>query len=675
MHRLLRPSIRTSIVVAIVAAVLAPTWLLWSVEAQVTRAAQEPLIEQGRRGILGLTAAALVEPLWTIDEVSTQTALRSALDDPGVLGLRLTERRPGVQPVEMVRPGMAPGSGLPRRTPISREGQTLGELEIWFDPQPLDRMLGERRQALLLLVGLQVLLCVGLLLALLNWRLIKPIQRLKDQASRMASREDAAPIEWQRRDELGELGQHLNEVHAQIGELFDQLEQRKREVEKLALHDALTELPNRLLFRELCLSAVATARRSHHKLALLFIDLDRFKTVNDTLGHSAGDEVLITVARRLRCAARAADVVCRHSGDEFLVLLQDAAHLDHVAAMAERLLKAIDTAIRVGERDVHISASIGIALYPDDSADHDELVRHADTAMYAAKALGRVRYSFYRAEFNAHLQDSLQLERELRRALMQDEFVLHYQPQVSADNGRLIGCEALIRWQHPQRGLVPPLQFITMAEQCGLIGEIGTWAIRRACRQMAEWKAQGVTFGAVAVNVSAAEFRHHRLIDTVTEAMHDHGIRPEELELEITESVLMTDTESTQRIVDHLQQLGIGLAIDDFGTGYSSLSYLKRLWPGKLKIDRSFVRDLPGDEDDRVLVQAVVRLAHALGIGVVAEGVETAEQRDFLCDCRCDVLQGYLVSRPLPADAFAAFTSSLAAVLEERATLSGGAGI
>jgi diguanylate cyclase (GGDEF)-like protein len=671
----LRLSIRAAVLAAIVAAVIAPTALLWSIETRLTRSAHEPLIEQGRRGVLGLTAAALVEPLWTINTPATHATVRSALDDAGVLSLRLTERRPDTPPFEAIRPGAARGQGMLRRTLIIREGEELGELEIWFDPDQLDRLLAQRRQAMLQLAGLQVLLSIGLLLAVLNWRLLKPIARLKDQASRMASREDATPIDWRRRDELGELGQHLNEVHTQIVELFEQSEQQKTDLEKLALHDILTDLPNRLLFRELAQGAVAAAQRDGRKLALLFIDLDRFKAINDTLGHAAGDQVLQTVAQRLRAAARSADVVCRHSGDEFLVLLRDTASVDDIAVMAERLLRAVDAPMHVQDREVSVSASIGIALYPDDSADHEALVCHADTAMYAAKNLGRARYSFFRSEFNTELQSHLAVEQELRRALRNEEFVLHYQPQVAAEDGRLIGCEALIRWQHPERGLVPPLQFIALAEQCGLISDLGAWAVHRACRQMAEWREQGVPFGTVAVNVSAAEFRHHRLIDTVTQAMQAHGVRPEELELEITESVLMTDTDTTQRIVDHLQELGIGLAIDDFGTGYSSLAYLKRLWPGKLKIDRSFMRDLPGDADDRVLVLAIIRLAHALGVGVVAEGVETTEQRAFLRESGCDVLQGYLISRPQPAALFAEFARTLQSRPDDPPEWHAGAGI
>jgi diguanylate cyclase (GGDEF)-like protein len=654
-------SIRSTVLVAIAAAVLLPTLLLWNVEQRLTREAQMPLIEQNRKAVLVMAAAGLVEAMWTIDERAMEAAARKTLEEPSVLRLRLTEQRPGSKPLVIGRPGIPDGQGVPLKTRITREGEALGELEVWFDAEQIDRLLAERRVATLQLAAVQVLLGMVVLLSVLNGRLLAPIRRLKQQASEIASRADVAPVEWNRRDELGQLGQHLNEVHTQIDELFDQLEAQKAELEKIALHDPLTGLPNRRLFSELTQAAVAAAQRDAGRLALLFIDIDRFKTVNDSLGHAAGDLLLVTLATRLRGALRASDVVCRHSGDEFTVLLHDAAQWDEVAATADRLLKEVESPVSLHGRDMTVSASIGIALYPDDASDQEELVRHADTAMYAAKNLGRARYSFFRAEFNAQLLASMQLEQDMVRALEQGEFVLHYQPQVDAATGTLVGCEALIRWHHPERGMVPPGQFIGAAEQCGLIGEIGAWTLHSACAQIARWKTAGVAFRSVAVNVSALEFRNHRLIDTLTRSMAEFGVGPEELEIEITESVLMTDTDTTHRIVERLHGLGVRLAVDDFGTGYSSLAYLKHLRPSKVKIDRSFVRDLSEDESDRVLVKAIVQLAHALDISVVAEGVETPEQRDFLRQVRCEVLQGYLISRPQPAAAFERLVDELGA--------------
>ena len=661
-------SIRSTVLTAITAAVLAPTVILWHLEQQLTREAQGPLIEQNRQAVLLMTANALVQPLWSLDESTTRQVAQQALAEPAVLSLRLTERRPLVAPTVMARPQQAPFMGVALKTPILHEGETLGELELWFDPGQIDRALADRRQATMKLAALQVLLSMAVLIAVLYRRLLAPIRRLKRQASEMASRADVEPVRWDRRDELGQLGAHLNDVHQQIDTLFDRLEAQKAELEKIALHDGLTGLPNRALFRELIRAAVAAAARDGGRLAVLFIDVDRFKAVNDTLGHAAGDTLLVALATRLRAAVRASDVVCRHSGDEFIVLLHDGSHWDEVAATADRLLKEMEHPVAFDGREIAVSASVGVALYPDDATDPETLVRHADTAMYAAKHLGRARVSFFRAEFNAQLQATQQLEAELRQALAQNEFTLHYPPQVAAGSGELLGCEALIRWQHPTRGMVPPLQFIGAAEHCGLISELGAWTIRTACAQIQQWKAAGLHFGSVAVNVSALEFRNHRLVDTLTRAMTDFSVLPHELEIELTESVLMTDTQTTQRIVERLHGLGLPLAVDDFGTGYSSLAYLKHLRPSKIKIDRSFVTDLPGDEDDRVLVQAIVQLAQALGIRVVAEGVETEAQRSYLHRIGCGTLQGYLISRPQPTEGFERFARQNAEALTRQLT-------
>ncbi len=640
---------------AIAGAVLLPTFAGWHLEQRFTHDAQEQLLAQSRQAVLGMTAAALVEPLWSIDPGAVAAVARSAMADPAVVAVRVTERRPLTRPLQLARPNHVPDLGPVLHATVAREGVPLGELELWFDPGQIDRAIAERRRATLLLAALQVMMSGLVLMAVLHRRLLLPIERLKRQASALASRDTVEPMVWNRRDELNELGCHLNDVHARVGDLFGQLERKQADLEKIALHDGLTGLPNRTLFQALLAAAVTSARRDRRGLALLFIDLDRFKSVNDTIGHAAGDTLLETLSSRMRDTLRAADVVCRYSGDEFVVLLHDASATDEVAATADRLLKALEAPVLIQFRPVAVSASIGISLFPGDGIEPEALIRHADTAMYAAKGLGRARCVFFRPEFNSRLQATAQLEQELKRALAEGQFELHYQPQVACDSGQLLGCEALIRWHHPDRGMVSPLQFIGAAEQCGLINELGAWTVRSACAQIAAWKRDRVPFGTVAVNVSALEFRHHRLVDTLTRAMADFDVLPHELEIEITESVLMTDTDTTQRIVEHLHGLGLRLAVDDFGTGYSSLAYLKRLRPSKVKIDRSFVRDLPGDEDDRVLVQAVVQLAAAMGIRVVAEGVETEAQRGFLHTVGCDMLQGYLISRPQPAAQFALF--------------------
>jgi diguanylate cyclase (GGDEF)-like protein len=656
--RRLQLSIRQAVLLAVATAVIGPLLLLWPLDQAITRQAQEPLLEQSRRASLALTAATLVEPLWSIDDIATARAARKALEEPAVLGLKLTENRPDTKPLVFMRDDTEPQGSIVLRTELFREGERLGELEMHFDPAQIDRLLAERLQSSLLMAVAQTLLGLTVLTWVLYRRLARPIGKLMRQASGLATRGHGGRVAWGRQDELGELGTHLNAVHDQIDALFEQLQTQKTEIEQVALHDALTGLPNRTLFAELARNAVASARRDGSRLALLFVDLDRFKAVNDAFGHPGGDQLLLALAGRLQEALREADVVCRHSGDEFLVLLHDVREREWVAATADRLLQALEAPVDIDGREAAIAASIGISLFPDDAADHETLVRHADTAMYVAKRLGGDRHSFFREEFDEQLKATQALERELEVALAQDQFELHYQPQVGAADGVTAGCEALIRWRHPERGLVPPGSFISTAEQCGLIADIGAWTLRSACRQIADWKAAGVPFGSVAVNVSALEFRGRRLLDTLASAMAEHAVQAHELELEITESVLMTDTDSAQRILVRLREMEMPLAVDDFGTGYSSLAYLKNLRPSKLKIDRSFVRDIEDDPDDRVIVQAIVSLAHSLGIRVVAEGVETEGQRAFLCDIGCELIQGYLVSRPQPAVDAARFMCS-----------------
>ena len=647
-----RLSLRATLLLVVAGAVVLPTALLWTADRRLTREAFEPLVAQRRQAVLLMTASALTEPLWTIDERLVQVASARALTEPGVRRLQLTERRPGSQTLDLRQTGPVsePAAEVRLATTVEREGLPLGDLVMWFDAGEVDRLLAERQRTTLLLVGLQMLAMMGLLVPMLLRRLVRPIQRLKQQASDIAARRTGAQPAWAGHDELGQLGQHLNQVDGQIAGLIQRLESQKAELEAMALHDALTGLPNRRLFGDLLRAATKAAQRDGHRLALLFIDLDKFKAVNDALGHAAGDQLLQEIGRRLRGTVRAGDEVCRHSGDEFLVLMRHVGDWDEVAALADRLLHAAEQPVDCGGQRAAVAVSIGIALYPDDTTEADQLVSLADSAMYAAKQLGGARHSFFRADFNARLQATLRQGRELGRAIEAGELCLHYQPLVAAADGRLIGTEALVRWQHPERGLVPPGEFIPVAEQCGLIGALGAWVIDQACAQIAAWRAAGVAFGSVAVNVSALEFRHHRLVETLRTALARHGVAPHELEIELTETVLMTDTGTSQRIIEQLHAMGLRLVVDDFGTGYSSLAYLKRLRPSKIKIDRSFIRDLPDDADDREVVAAIVQLARALGITVVAEGVETEAQRALLGRLGCDALQGYLTGRPAPPD-------------------------
>ena len=416
----------------------------------------------------------------------------------------------------------------------------------------------------------------------------------------------------------------------------------------LVHHDELTGLPNRTLFNDRLNQAIIDAERHDRLVAVIFLDLDRFKNINDTLGHEVGDFLLQGVAERLLGAVRRGDTVARLSGDEFAIVLADLAHTDDAARIAQKILEALAKPLPIDGRDLFASASLGVTLYPLDTRDSQELLRNADIAMYRAKEHGRNNYQFYTAEMTSKAFEHMRIEDALRRALEHDEFTLHYQPIVSATTGGLIGFEALIRWQTGDKGLVPPLQFIPIAEETGLIIPIGEWVLQNACAQLARWHAQGRPDLRMSVNLSVRQFRNLNLVATVGRALAAAGLDPAHLELEITESI-MVEEQVVINTLRELSALGVNFSIDDFGTGYSSLSYLKRLPIDTLKIDRSFVTDIPGDTDNAAIAQAIIAMAHSLGMRVVAEGVESLAQQHFLQQHGCDAMQGYYFSKPLPA--------------------------
>ncbi len=646
-------SIRSTVLIAIVVGVVLPALVVLGADNIASRSAHEPVVQRNRAAVLVLATAVVTEPAWTLSETGLKAAAERILQEPSVCAVEVRDLQPTQEPMAIAAQRCAPG--LPvvvRDTPVLHEGQLVANLRLSFDATEVDQMLAQRQRFMWWLVAAQVVVGVMVLLGVLSLRLLRPIHRLKLQASTLAARESMPPQVWRQRDELGQLGQHLNTVRTRIQELFEELEAKNKQLSKMAMYDHLTGLPNRTLFRELFQHEAGVARRGQGNLALLFIDLDRFKAVNDTMGHAAGDELLLGVSQRLMATLRESDVVCRKSGDEFLVLLTQSGGWEQVSATAERLLRAIQEPMPLAGAagTAQVSASIGIALFPGDSEDFESLLRCADLAMYKSKDLGQGRYSFYQPDLDMAFRSRLELERELVRAIANHELVLHYQPVFDMHLGRLVGCEALVRWNHPLRGLLMPATFIRTAEETGLIRELGMWTLDAACAQMAAWKAGGLHPGRVAVNVSALQFRDQRLLEVLRAALRQHGIQPGELELELTESALMSDTEAAQATVASLRELGVTLAIDDFGTGYSSLSYIKRLRPDKLKIDRSFVRDLPADADDRALTEAIVSIAQALSISLVAEGVESVEQRDYLLRLGCSLQQGYLLGRPQPAD-------------------------
>ncbi len=436
---------------------------------------------------------------------------------------------------------------------------------------------------------------------------------------------------------------------------FSDITERKRAQDAIlhqAFHDPLTNLPNRVLFKDRLEQALAFARRMRHtKVALLFIDLDRFKLVNDSLGHAAGDQLLQSVSARLRGIVRQTDTLARLGGDEFTILLPDAGHVEEAELVAGKVIAALKQPFVIEGRDIFVSASIGISMYPDDGADVDVLMKHADTAMYRVKKQGRNGFHIYSNAFDERSLRRLELDNQLHKALARQQLVLHYQPQFDLASGRLRGVEALLRWQHPELGTISPAEFIPLAEENGLIVPIGAWVLETACRQADAWRAAGFPEFVMSVNLSVRQFFREDIARLVKRAMTDYCMAAQVLELEITESVAMDDAVYTIRTLETLAASGLRLAIDDFGTGYSSLSQLKKMPVEILKIDRSFVQDVTTDPDDAAIVNAVITMAHRLGLKVIAEGVENRAQLDHLREQGCDFAQGYFLGRPLAARA------------------------
>jgi diguanylate cyclase (GGDEF)-like protein/PAS domain S-box-containing protein len=421
------------------------------------------------------------------------------------------------------------------------------------------------------------------------------------------------------------------------------------QVKFLAYHDALTGLPNRMLFMDRLENALAGARRKPAKAAVLFLDLDRFKYVNDSLGHSAGDEMLQEIAARLRQCLREEDTVARVGGDEFLIMLREVASREEVEAAAGRIREWVTRSFTIQSHSLSTSCSIGISLYPEDGADGETLIRKADAAMYAAKENGSNDVRFFSGEMGRRAEAQLTIESEMRSALARGEFFLEYQPVMEVASQEIAGAEALVRWQHPQLGCMAPEEFIPEAERSGLILPLGEWVLRRACAQAAAWQREGLKAVPVAVNVSALQFRQQEFSGLVRRVLAESGLAPEYLELELTESLLMSTGGAVNPCLRELNELGVGLAIDDFGTGYSSLGYLKRFRVSKLKVDRSFIRDAATDADDAAITKAIIGLAKSLHLRVVAEGVETEAQFRLLREWGCDQIQGYYLSRPVAA--------------------------
>lgn len=432
---------------------------------------------------------------------------------------------------------------------------------------------------------------------------------------------------------------------------------------ELANFDSLTGLPNRALFRDRLSQAMNRARRTGVPLVLMFLDLDRFKVVNDSLGHEVGDRLLVHVAQHLtqclrnidsvsRLAAEERTTLSRLGGDEFTIIAEAIGNAEHAGFVAQRLLEALSVPFVVGEEEIVMGASIGIAMYPADDVDLDSLIRHADMAMYRAKSLGRGMFTFFSNDLNEAVSMRLSLEGNLRRAIEREEFELHYQPKVDLATGAVSGVEALLRWHCPSMGMVRPDHFISVLEDTGMIVPVGAWVIRKACAEMAAWDRLGMPAIRMAVNMSARQFRHQHLASLIEDTLCENEIEPNRLEIELTETLLMEDNEASRNMFANFTRIGVRLAIDDFGTGHSSLAYLKRFNIDTLKIDKSFVSGLPEDPDDVAIASAVIAMGHSMRMKIVAEGVEHARQADFLHELGCDELQGYLLSRPMRGEEF-----------------------
>lgn len=432
----------------------------------------------------------------------------------------------------------------------------------------------------------------------------------------------------------------------------DELREQKSILAYQAHHDALTTLPNRTLFHDRFEQSIEKAKRNGSKVALLFVDLDHFKEINDSLGHDVGDEILKIVTRRLKASKRESDTLARLGGDEFTIIVEDLHHTQDISSMADKILYSLSQPMNVDDNILYVSCSIGISIYPDDGESPMNLLKYADSAMYKAKEEGRNNFQYYNSTLTELAFERVLMESSLRSAIENEEFVVYYQAQVDGRSNKIIGMEALVRWEHPTMGLIPPSKFIGLAESTGLIVEIDRLVMITAMKQASKWHKEGLDTGTLAMNLTIKQLHRKDFIETLKTMMQESGCRAEYLELEVTEGQIMTHPEEAIKILKNIKSLGIELAIDDFGTGYSSLEYLKRLPIDKLKIDQAFIKDLPGDEEDEGITKAIIALANSLNLKVIAEGVETEEQRDFVVANGCNNIQGYFYSKPLPTDEY-----------------------
>jgi diguanylate cyclase (GGDEF)-like protein len=595
-------------------------------------------------------SAALVKPLWEFDDVTVERLFDATGEVAELAEARLYNGDNALVAEARGHHAVPADAVLLRRVvPLSHQSVgnpiDLGRLEVAFDDQQVRTQMRDQRTAgLLVLLGALLLLGGATLLAVRRV-VARPLRRLRDSLYRNASTQGREPLVWRGHDEVGEVVDAYNQLLAEI-------DQHSRDIHHLAYHDSLTGLPNRQLLEDRLGHAIAVAERHGRQIAVLFADIDNFKVVNDTLGHKQGDRLLKTVAERIGAAVRGMDTVARWGGDEFVLVLETIGGPGEAANVAEKLIEAIGAPVALNTTLIRIGVSIGISLYPQDGRDVTALIKNADMALFEAKGRGRNTYHFFDQAMNSRALRRLDIAVALRHAIAQDQLELHYQPKVRTQDGAIVGAEALVRWRRPGEGLIPPGEFIPQAEESDLIVALGEWVVRRACAQIRSWRDRGFGDIAVAVNLSPRHFQRERDIERVIALVEAAGVAPSLIEIEVTESTVMRDPELAIALLWRLRERGFGIAIDDFGSGYSNLGYLRRLPIRTLKIDRTFVGDIEQGRDGAEIVRAIIAMANALGLGLVAEGVETEAQFHFLREAKCAVVQGFYFSRPLPVEAF-----------------------
>lgn len=691
----LQLKLREAIVLAVILGLLLPVTIMSLFTLDRREKALTEQLRSDHQRLTELLAVGAQEALWSLDKDSLRRLADSLQSDTRVVSYAVRDMRLGVVLAE-THAERRVGRQSTLERDIVRKGKVIGTATVEMDSGQSDAAIADDRRIFLVTAGAQLLLSIVLVVVLLHSRLLQPIKRLMRESEKLAQRHLTEPFFWARHDELGSLGHSLERTRQALQSLFGELEtkntqlgqdiarrvQVEAELERhrdelnvsnaqlkveiadheraearirhLAQHDALTELPNRLLFNDRVNHAIAEAKRKLAQTAVLFIDLDRFKNINDSLGHDAGDQLLRAVAQRLQECLRETDSLARVGGDEFVITVGGLHGRDDVARVAANILKTLRQPFRIGNHELHSSGSIGISLYPDNGDEAGALVRAADTAMYFAKEQGRDTYQFFTPGMHEETVKRTRIANRLHRALELREFVLHYQPQLDLESGRIYGAEALIRWYQEDNSVIPPDEFIRIAEETGFIVRLGEWVLREACEQLARWRKAGFPDLRIAVNLSPQQILRPGFPAMVAAILEQAELPAAALELEITEGILTTKSQDNIATLEKLAASGVQLAIDDFGTGYSSLSYLQRFPLHALKIDQSFVAGIGRDANDTAIVTAIIAMAQSLRLKVVAEGVETGEQAGFLKARGCLAAQGFYFSAAVTAENFMA---------------------